>query len=244
MDVVDGIKAHLRGRLNLLPATAKEAFVQQVHYIDTWLPDHPLPSPDRLLINADLGGRYLQLLRQFHTAVMHSAPNEVDHRMQEFQDSIPFTFFASLPLDLSGAVAEETLHAESILRYAVLVIYHSKLNSIISVFAPDPEKRKDLLKWRTEHLDEYKTAMRTSWRDAEEPNEPFPRNWRTEAAQQYWSQYGGVILADWSRLQAVWTQLVESYSNTKRLPAIDAVQLIRSGIEVKRHSFALPSFVA
>lgn len=65
--------------------------------------------------------------------------------------------------------------------------------------------------------------MRTSWRDAEEPNEPFPRNWRTEAAQQYWSQYGGVILADWSRLQAVWTQLVESYSNTKRLPAIDAV---------------------
>ncbi|KAK4335947.1 Proteophosphoglycan 5 [Rhodotorula toruloides] len=232
MNVDDEIRAHLLGRLSLLSRVAKEAFIQQVNYVDIWSPGRPLPSSDRILVNAELGGRYLQLLRHFHTAVMHSAPNEIERRRQEFQDSIPFSFFASLPLDLIDAIARETvrprrttelLHAESILRYAVLDVYSSKLGEIISLFTQDQEKRKDLKEWRDEYLEAFEKAMRTSWIGVGPPQEHRSRIWSAGAAQQYWLRYKGVVQTDWARLDAEWVRLVSLFCNSKRLPGIEAV---------------------
>ncbi|BGP34415.1 hypothetical protein JCM10296v2_006235 [Rhodotorula toruloides] len=232
MHVDDDIRAHLLGRLSLLSPVAKNAFIQQVNYVDIWLPGRPLPSLDRILVNAELGGRYLQLLRHFHNAVMHSAPNEIDRRREEFQESVPSSFFASLPLDLIDAIARETvrprqttelLHAESILRYAVLDVYSRRIGEIISLFAQDQTNRKDLKKWRDEYLEAFENAMRTSWIGVGPPQEHRSRVWSAGAAQQYWLRYKGVVQTDWARLDAEWVRLVTLFCDSKRLPGIEAV---------------------
>ncbi|BGO94267.1 hypothetical protein BJY59DRAFT_711636 [Rhodotorula toruloides] len=217
MHVDDDIRAHLLGRLSLLSP----------------------PSLDRILVNAELGGRYLQLLRHFHTAVMPSAPNEIDRRRQEFQESVPFSFFASLPLDLIDAIARETvrprqttelLHAESILRYAVLDVYSRKIGEILSLFTQDQTKRKALQQWRDEYLEAFEDAMRTSWIGVGPPQEHRSRVWSSGAVQQYWLRYKGVVQTDWARLDADWVRLVTLFCDSKRLPGIEAVLPIHSMI--------------
>lgn len=67
----------------------------------------PQRLPERVPINADLGGRYLELLLQFRSTLATSVPHQTQWRVLEFQQSLPFTFFATLPLDLINALVEQ-----------------------------------------------------------------------------------------------------------------------------------------
>ncbi|EMS21515.1 uncharacterized protein RHTO_01575 [Rhodotorula toruloides NP11] len=217
-------------RVNEVSAAAKDAFLQQLHYIEIWLPGEPLPSHDRLLVNAELGGRYLRLLSHFRAAVMLHLPHVVNQSMSELQTAIPFTFFASLPLDLIDSLVkqaarprgpDEVPHPESVFRYAVLDVYDLRLESVIALYELDVTRREKLQKWRHEYLEHH--AKRPTWSSAETPHDARMRSWHLSAVQSYWERHCGAFLEDWERLENVRIELIEGYCKTKMLPAIDSV---------------------
>ncbi|BGP34433.1 hypothetical protein JCM10296v2_006253 [Rhodotorula toruloides] len=230
-------------RLIQLSSTAKEAFLQQMHYVEIWLPAEPLPSPDRILVNAELGGRYLQFLRHFHFAIVLSAPNEVDRRRQELQDSIPSTFFASLPLDLIYALEkqaarrrghDEVPHPESIFRFAILDVYTLKLEAIIAIYQVDLSKRKKLETWRDDYFEHF--AQRPTWSTAETPTDGRAPVWDLGAVQRYWERHHSIFRDDWQRLDDIRIKVIKEYCASRMLPAIDDVTIIRSHInELQPH---------
>ncbi|BGP02579.1 Proteophosphoglycan 5 [Rhodotorula toruloides] len=228
LPVADNVKDRLHHQLDALLPHAKDAFVQQVHYLNTWLPQHPLPSPDRLVVNADLGGKYLELLSHFRFALTIHVPHKTEHGMHELQESLPFSFFASLPLALIDAILRESarprkpnalVHSESILRYAVLHVYSVKLDKIASLFEQDVDKHVGVTSWRAEYLEAFEEAMSKSW-----AQEHHSGSWSPEAARQYWSRYVRVFEIDWKRLDREWVQLVKSFCDSRVLPEIEGVQ--------------------
>ncbi|BGO94268.1 hypothetical protein NBRC10512v2_006376 [Rhodotorula toruloides] len=203
---------------------AKEALFEQLKYLDESVPGHRLPPPMTVLAHAEIGGKYLELVHGVRNKIKSSERFREGALMRDFQQALPFTFFATLPLELMDALTREgtSARAGSYLRNATLLLREA----IRSVYS-----RKTVLLVRLFHLDSSTFEAFTSW--AKEFRESVGQ--RLPQAEEggkiplvYWQEVGDVVRADWKALEKAWEWVVEQFCELGRLPGDEELLKLHS----------------
>ncbi|CDR45905.1 hypothetical protein NBRC10512_002716 [Rhodotorula toruloides] len=217
-------KPDLRMAVEPLTEHAKEALFEQLKYLDESVPGHRLPPPMTVLAHAEIGGKYLELVHGVRNKIKSSERFREGALMRDFQQALPFTFFATLPLELMDALTREgtSARAGSYLRNATLLLREA----IRSVYS-----RKTVLLVRLFHLDSSTFEAFTSW--AKEFRESVGQ--RLPQAEEggkiplvYWQEVGDVVRADWKALEKAWEWVVEQFCELGRLPGDEELLKLHS----------------
>ncbi|BGP34434.1 hypothetical protein JCM10296v2_006254 [Rhodotorula toruloides] len=197
-----------------LTEDAKEALFEQLKYLDEAVPGHSLPPHLTILVHAEVGGKYLELVHGVRNKIKSSERYREGALMRDFQQTLPFTFFATLPLELMDALMKEgtSARAGSYLRNATFLLREA----IRSVYS-----RKTVLLVRLFHLDSSTFEAFSSWAKTfrESVGQGLPaaeEGGKTPLA--FWQEVEDVVKADWKALEKAWEWVVETFCQLGRLP--------------------------